>query len=144
MEPQSTSSSPSGNGQRAEGTWPSKRGRDARDTVDSHRSAPPVGSRPDPWSVLGVPPDASDEQIRATYVQKVKEFPPDRAGPQFEKIRDAYEQLKDPYRRAKYLILGANADRPLESLLDDVPATRHYVGPEPWLAALKSQPKEQR
>jgi curved DNA-binding protein CbpA len=99
---------------------------------------------PDPWSVLGVPSDADDEQVRAAYVRKVKEFPPDRAGPEFEKIRDAYEQLKDPYRRAKYMILGANVDRPLESLLEDMPMVRRYVGPEPWLAALKAQPKEPR
>jgi curved DNA-binding protein CbpA len=98
----------------------------------------------DPWSVLGVPPEASDEQVRAAYVRKVKEFPPDRFGPEFERVRDAYEQLKDPYRRAKYMILGANADRPLESLLDDVPGTRRFVGPEPWLAALRPQPKGQR
>jgi curved DNA-binding protein CbpA len=103
------------------------------------RAAAETGA--EPWSVLGVPPGASDEEVRAAYVQKGKEFPPDRAGGQFEKIRDAYEQMKDPYRRAKYLILGANVDRPLESLLDEVPAVRRYVGPEPWLAALKSQPK---
>jgi len=109
---------------------------------DKERTATAAGA--DPWSVLGVSPEANDEQVRAAYVQKVKEFPPDRAGPQFEKIRDAYEQLKDPYRRAKYLILGANADRPLESLLDEVHGTRRYVGPELWLAALRSQPKEQR
>lgn len=101
-------------------------------------------TRSDPWSVLGVSPEADDEQIRAAYVRKVKEFPPDRSGPQFERVRDAYEQLKDPYRRAKYVILGANAERPLESLLDDVPGLRRYVGPEPWLAAMKSQPKEHR
>jgi curved DNA-binding protein CbpA len=103
-----------------------------------------AGTRQDPWSVLGVSPEANDEQIRAAYVQKVKEFPPDRSGPQFERVRDAYEQLKDPYRRAKYVILGANADRPLESWVDDVPGLRRYVGPEPWLAAMKSQPKEHR
>jgi len=106
-------------------------------------SAIAAGAKPEPWAVLGVPPEANDEQIRAAYVQKVKEFPPDRAGPQFEQIRDAYEQLKDPYRRAKYMILGANVDRPLESLLDETPGRRHYVGPEPWLAAMRAQPKGQ-
>ncbi|MCD6393546.1 MAG: DnaJ domain-containing protein [Planctomycetes bacterium] len=97
----------------------------------------------DPFSVLDVPPDAGDAEIRAAYMRKVKEHPPDRCGPEFEKIRDAYHQLKDPYRRAKYLILGATVDRPLESLLDEAPAARHFVGPEPWLAAMKSQRKEQ-
>lgn len=113
------------------------------ETVDPTPSVA-VRTKQDPWSILGVSPEADDAQIRAAYVRRVKEFPPDRAGPQFERIRDAYEQLKDPYRRAKYVILGANADRPLESLLDDVPGLRRYVGPEPWLAALKSQPKEHR
>lgn len=93
----------------------------------------------DPWLVLGVSREADDEEIRTAYMQKIKEYPPDRCGSEFEKIRDAYDQLKDPYRRAKYLILGANPDRPLESLLDNVPATRHYVGPEPWLEAMKSR-----
>jgi len=110
----------------------------------SDNEATAARTGPDPWSVLGVSPEADDEQIRTAYVRKVKEFPPDRSGPEFEKIRDAYEQLKDPYRRAKYLILGANADRPLETLLEDVPRVRRYAGPEAWLAALKSQPKEQR
>ena len=95
----------------------------------------------DPWSVLDVPPDADDDEIRAAYTRKVKEYPPDRCGPEFERIRDAYDQLKDPYRRAMYLILGATPDRPLESLLDDVPVTRRHIGPEPWLAVMKSQRK---
>jgi curved DNA-binding protein CbpA len=93
----------------------------------------------DPWKTLGVRPEADDDEIRAAYMNKVKEYPPDRCGPQFEKIRDAYEQLKNSYRRAKYLILGAKADRPLESLSNDVPPVRHYVGPEPWLAVMRSQ-----
>jgi len=98
----------------------------------------------DPWLVLDVPPEAGDDEIRAAYTRKVKEYPPDRCGPEFEQIRDAYDQLKDPYRRAKYLILGATPDRPLESLLDDVPVTRRHIGPEPWLAVMKSQRKEQQ
>jgi curved DNA-binding protein CbpA len=97
---------------------------------------------PDPWSVLDVSPQADDDQIRAAYMRKVKEHPPDRSGPEFEKIRDAYEQLKDPYRRAKYLILGAAPDKPLESLLDDLPHSRRFVGPEPWLTVMKSERKE--
>ncbi len=101
-----------------------------------------IRNEQDPWSVLGVPPEADDEQIRAAYLRKVKEHPPDRSGSEFEKIRDAYEQLKDPYRRAKHLVLGAAADQPLESLLDNVPRSRRFVGPEAWLAVMKSERKE--
>jgi len=75
-------------------------------------------------------------------LQKVKEYPPDRCGPEFERIRDAHEQLRDPYRRARTLILGATPGAPLESLLDEVPCVRRYVGPEPWLAVMKSEHKE--
>lgn len=96
----------------------------------------------DPWSILGVSPEADDTQVRAAYMRKVKEYPPDRCGPQFERVRDAYEQLKDPYRRARHLVLGAAPDSPLESLLDEVAGLRNYVGPEPWLAAMQSQRKE--
>ena len=43
---------------------------------------------------LGVPAKASLEDIRAAYLGKVKEFPPDRSPEQFERIRDAYETLR--------------------------------------------------
>jgi len=49
----------------------------------------------DPRAVLGVAPDATDEQIRAAYLRKVKEFPPDRNPVEFEQVRDAYELLRD-------------------------------------------------
>jgi hypothetical protein len=98
----------------------------------------------DPWLVLGVSQEADDNEIRTAYMRKIKEYPPDRCGPEFERIRDAYDQLKDPYRRAEYLILGASLEMPLESLLDDIPATRRYVGPELWLEAMKSLCKERR
>jgi curved DNA-binding protein CbpA len=101
-----------------------------------------VENEQSPWSILGVSPEADDEQIRAAYIRKVKEHPPDRSATEFEKIRDAYDQLKDPYRRARHLILGANPDKPLESLLDDVPSSRRFVGPKPWLAAMRSERKE--
>jgi curved DNA-binding protein CbpA len=95
-----------------------------------------------PWSILGVPPEADDEQIRAAYLRKVKEHPPDRSATEFENIRDAYDQLKDPYRRARHLILGATPDMPLESLLEDAPRSRRFIGPDAWLATMKSERKE--
>ena len=45
---------------------------------------------------LGVSATASEEEIRAAYLSKVKEFPPDRSPLEFEAIRDAYDALCDP------------------------------------------------
>jgi curved DNA-binding protein CbpA len=90
----------------------------------------------DPRQVLGVPPEAGDEEIRAAYLRKVKEFPPDRAPQEFEKIRDAYEALRDPRRRTRHL-LSADPKQPLASLLEGRVSERRFTGPEPWLAILK-------
>jgi curved DNA-binding protein CbpA len=90
----------------------------------------------DPRQVLGIPPEAGDEEIRAAYLRKVKEFPPDRAPREFEKVRDAYEALRDPRRRARQL-LCADPKQPLASLLEGRVSERRFTGPEPWLAILK-------
>ena len=45
----------------------------------------------DPTDVLGISPEATDEDIRAAYLLKVREYPPDRSPEQFEKVREAYE-----------------------------------------------------
>jgi curved DNA-binding protein CbpA len=94
----------------------------------------------DPWAILGVPVDADDRQVRAAYLQKVKEHPPDRSAEQFERIRDAYDELRDPRRRAERLIRSVDPAADLVSLLDDGADARRFVGPEPWLAAMKQAP----
>jgi curved DNA-binding protein CbpA len=93
----------------------------------------------DPRQVLGIPPEAGDEEIRAAYLRKVKEYPPDRAPQEFEKVRDAYEILRDPRRRTRQLLLSADPKQPLASLLERVSEQR-FTGPEPWLAVLR-EPK---
>jgi curved DNA-binding protein CbpA len=93
----------------------------------------------DPWAVLGVPPDADEEQVRAAYLARVKEHPPDRAGEQFERIRDAYHLLRDPHRRGQRRLLSADPRAKLISLLPEGVATRRYLGPGPWLAALNDK-----
>jgi len=93
----------------------------------------------DPWAVLGLAPDAGDEQIRAAYLRMVKEHPPDRSGQQFERVRDAYDLLRDPRRRRQRMLLWANPRAELASLLLEAPARPRFVGPEPWLAVLKEK-----
>ena len=93
----------------------------------------------DARQVLGVAPNAGDEEIRAAYLSKVKEFPPDQAPEQFELIRDAYEFLRDPRKRARALFSKAGAGGPLASLLDGHAATRVFAGPQPWREVLKNK-----
>jgi hypothetical protein len=87
--------------------------------------------------ILGVPANASEEEIRAAWLSKVKEFPPDRSPAEFEKIRDAYDTLRDPRKRAKAMLLSTTFAAPLVSLIDGQKARRTFVGPQPWREVLK-------
>jgi DnaJ-domain-containing protein 1 len=93
----------------------------------------------DPREILGVAQNAGDAEIRAAYLRKVKENPPDRAPTAFERIRDAYELLRDPRRRALLMLLSIDPAAPLTSLLPAEATERRYIGPEPWLAVLKEK-----
>ncbi|HXB22197.1 MAG TPA: J domain-containing protein [Candidatus Solibacter sp.] len=93
----------------------------------------------DPREVLGIGPEAGDEEIRAAYLRKVKEFPPDRAPRDFERVRDAYEMLRDPRRRTRTVLLAANPTQPLVSLLEGQASGRTFIGPAPWLAVLREK-----
>lgn len=69
--------------------------------------------REDPYSVLGVSPDASDEEIKRAYRKLAKKYHPDlnpgdqEAAKQMQRINAAYEQIQnqgksaDPFRGAQ-------------------------------------------
>jgi len=90
-----------------------------------------------PYEVLGIAEEAGADEVRAAYLRKVKEFPPERAPAQFERVRDAYEALRDPRSRARNLLFGGRGLPDLHHLLEGRRAQRRFVGPKPWLAALK-------
>lgn len=70
----------------------------------------PVGYR-DYYEVLGVPRDASQDDIRGAYRRLARKNHPDvskdeGAEDRFKEIAEAYEVLRDPEKRAKYDRLG--------------------------------------
>jgi len=89
--------------------------------------------------VLGVDASATDEQVRAAYLAKVREHPPDRDPEAFERVRDAYDQLRDPLLRARQVMGGTSPVAPLPSLFEAGKPRRKFVGPGPWLDALKER-----
>src|SRR5262249_2290245 len=94
-----------------------------------------------PADILGVRPDANPEEIRAAYVRKVKEHPPDRSPEEFERIRDAYETLRDPRRRMREILLSPDPHPSFAAWLEKQPAPPKFLGPAPWIAVLKEGAK---
>ena len=83
--------------------------------------------------------EAGDEEIRAAYLRKVKQYPPDRAPQEFERVRAAYDRLRDPRLRTREMLLSVDPKQPLTSLLDGVKSKRQFTGPEAWLAVTREK-----
>jgi tetratricopeptide (TPR) repeat protein len=53
------------------------------------------------YSVLNLRKGAGEEQVKAAYIELVKRYPPETHTDRFMVINKAYENLRDPERRAK-------------------------------------------
>ena len=64
-------------------------------------------SKRDYYEVLGVPRDATQEDLKKAFRKQALKFHPDRnkesdAGERFKEVNEAYQVLSDPQRKAQY------------------------------------------
>lgn len=90
-------------------------------------------------AVLGVSADSGPDEIRTAYLRMVKEHPPDRSPVEFERIREAYEMLRNPKYRILQMIKSTDSRLSFSSLIKENRSKRNFVGPKLWLEALKKK-----
>ncbi len=64
----------------------------------------------DPFQVLGIAMDATEEDVRNRYLELVKKFPPEREPEKFREIQSAYEAARDPVELAGRLVAATCSD----------------------------------
>ncbi|QTA86016.1 DnaJ domain-containing protein [Desulfonema magnum] len=63
------------------------------------------------YLTLGLSLDASDEDIRNSYLQLVKKYTPEKEPERFRQVTEAYEAIKDERNRIMGKIFGGLAAR---------------------------------
>lgn len=70
------------------------------------------------YKILGTTANIGNARIKEKYIQALKKHPPETDPEGFEKVREAYETLRDPEKRAQYdLMRKYGAD--VENILDN-------------------------
>jgi curved DNA-binding protein CbpA len=94
-----------------------------------------------PYTVLGVPPDATDDAIRRRYLELARQFTPEQHPERFAAIRAAYEAIKDLDGRTHWRLFDAGKDDTIESIIEEAGCRtpRQRVGLRALLAATLPQ-----
>lgn len=98
-----------------------------------------------PYLVLDVPETANDDDVRRAYLQKIREFPPERTPDEFQRVCDAYALIKTELDRARLRLFGMPRANPGTRLAELVPKAgkgdkRYNVGVNAWIDATASRP----
>lgn len=95
----------------------------------------------DPYAVLGLPLDATDDQIKSAYFTQVRAHPPETAPQAFKRIRAAYDQLRDPQKRRETDMFRVRAwpEPSLQAALAAAPVFDLTVKSEDVILAARAQ-----
>ena len=74
----------------------------------------------DPYRILGVGPESTDDDIRQAYLKRVKAHPPERHPDRFERVRGAYEKLRDARSRLAFLLFEPARGETMEDVIEEV------------------------
>ena len=77
-----------------------------------------------PYELLDVAAIADDDAIKLAYLQKVKDYPPDRDPEQFQRMRMAYETIKDHKSRVSHALFSQQ-EADFDLLLNQALQTTH-------------------
>jgi len=85
------------------------------------------------YNILGVTPDASEDEIKRAYFKKVRQFPPEKNPEKFKAIRTAYETLINKESRADYDALQKYGGKISKLILE----AEDFMSKEDWNEAVK-------
>lgn len=92
-----------------------------------------------PYQILGLPPEADDDQIRRRYLELVRQYSPEQQPEKFAAIRAAYESLRDLDTRLRHRLFEAGRQESVEALIEEIAcrSRRRRWSLETMLTALK-------
>lgn len=67
---------------------------------------------------LGIRANATQETIKKQYIEMIRAFPPETHPEEFQRIRRAYETLRDPVKRSEYDLMRKYGDR-IEKIMEE-------------------------
>ena len=74
----------------------------------------------DPYEVLGLSTDASDDAIRRRYLELVRQFTPEQNPEKFAQVRSAYEALKDLNTRIRHRLFERGRRETIDVLIGEM------------------------